>query len=251
MEHITGLDDTLKAMLENLETQSQEPERQAEHRRRLDQERQEKLSRLLIQSQVPPAYMDKSFENFTVTDQNRRALDACLKYVERWREGRVKEGMALFGDVGVGKSHLAAAVVLYQIREYGVPAIYANVIHTFEMIRWSFNTEEENPLRKLLKTPLLVLDDLGSERPTVWTLEQVSHIIDYRLTNELPIFVTSNALQWAGLSRMLTYEIRGDRGSRGYMRVTVDRIIDRLRNAIGEPVVIQGKSWRSGLVSGN
>jgi DNA replication protein DnaC len=37
-----------------------------------------------------------------------------------------------------------------------------------------------------------VLDDVGAERPTEWTQEQLNKLIDYRACNELPIWFTTN-----------------------------------------------------------
>ena len=40
---------------------------------------------------------------------------------------------------------------------------------------------------------LLVLDDLGAERTTEWTEEQLFQVIDARYRGKLPLVVTSNA----------------------------------------------------------
>jgi DNA replication protein DnaC len=39
---------------------------------------------------------------------------------------------------------------------------------------------------------LLVLDDVGAERPTEWTQDQLNKLIDYRGRNELPAWFTTN-----------------------------------------------------------
>jgi DNA replication protein DnaC len=243
-DEMGNLDRELKDILTNLAELSKEPDRREEYERRQRDEREAVISKLLVHADIPAAYRGKGFDDFMQTGANRAAFEACKRYAALWKDGRQTRGMALFGNVGVGKSHLAAAVLRELITEYQVAGVYANVLHAFERIRWSFDTQEQNPVKKLLSTPFLVLDDLGSQRPTAWTLEQVSHIIDYRLSENMAIFVTSNAVQWSGLARMLTLDLRGDPDSRSHLEVTVARIIDRLRDAVGDPIVIKGKSWR-------
>lgn len=243
-EAITGLESSLDEILKDLQQRSQEPDRRAEYERRQREHRESQVSCLMEQADIPAGYLSKTFDNFEMTSANRMALEACKAYATLWASGRQTSGMALFGNIGVGKSHLAVAVLKQIIKEHLVGGVYANVLLTFEMIRWSFQTGMENPLKKILRSPFLVLDDMGSERPTVWTLEQISMIMEYRLSSDLPILVTSNALDWSGLKRMLTLKIRGDVEARAHLEPTVNRIIDRLHDSVGNPVIIRGKSWR-------
>lgn len=245
MRIVRPLEKKIDEIIEDLKEKSKEPERLAHYKKWQEDQRDLNVNLFIKTSGLPSAYRNKSFDFFTVTAENKPAYETCIKYVRNWENWEfMPRGLALFGDIGTGKSHLAAAVILDLIKKLLLRAKYANVLHTFELIKESFDGGK-NPLPALLDCDFLVLDDLGSERPTAWALEQTSHIIDYRLSEGLPIMITSNAKNWSGLQKMLLIETRGPLNP-GLM-LPVGRIIDRLREACGDPVVIKGKSWRSRL----
>jgi len=238
------LDPYLESIMEDLREKSKSPDRRAEHKRREKEQKAATVAALIEQSGIPKRYMREDFDSFVVTTENRQALSACRNYVKCWPDQKDVEGLALFGDIGVGKTHLAISVMKELITRYMIPAKYANVLHTFERAKWSFDSDRVNPIPRLLNCPFLVLDDLGSERPTSWTLSQVMLIVDYRLGEELPMLITSNAATRSGLMSMLTLEVRGDVESRAHLAIPVQRAIDRLREIVGDPIIIKGKSWR-------
>ena len=231
-------------ILYDLREKSADPERRAQNEARVRAAFESDRETLVSRSGIPKRYRNSDFDNFIVTTENAPALKACREYVENWAEAPGVEGMALFGDIGVGKTHLAIAVMRELIHKHLVPAKYANLLHTFERAKWSFESDGVNPIPLLLDCPFLVLDDLGSERPTTWTLSQVLLIVDYRLGEELPMFITSNALGWDGLAKMLNVEVKGDHESRAHMILPVNRAIDRLSEIVGDPIAIRGESWR-------
>lgn len=238
------IDAELKKVLSDLYEKSKDPKRKVEYEKWAADQKQAAIDLLMMNAAIPRMYRGKRFDNFIVTKGNSPAVELCRRYVLSWQGASPTASIAVFGDIGVGKSHLAVAVVRELISRYSVPGVYANVRDAFERARWSINGSEVNPIPKIISIPFLVLDDLGSERPSTWTLEQISHIVDHRLMEGLPMMITSNALNWEGLAGMLTMEVRGDPVSRSHMGVPIARIIDRLREAVGDPVVIRGKSWR-------
>jgi DNA replication protein DnaC len=154
------------------------------------------------------------------------------------------ESLALFGSVGTGKTHLAIVTCQELIKRHLVFAKYMPVLEMFEMARQSFDNEMANPIPAIKKCDFLVLDDLGSERPTPWVLEQLTSIIDHRVANRLPFLITSNAKNWVGLCQMLTQLSDGD----DQVKLSVQRIVDRFTQVIREPIVMVGSSWRSRLI---
>jgi len=63
-----------------------------------------------------------------------------------------------------------------------------------EELRSSYNREGEYDrlMDFLLTVPLLVLDDLGTQKPTEWAVEKLMQIVDYRYVNGLHMVVTTN-----------------------------------------------------------
>jgi DNA replication protein DnaC len=47
-------------------------------------------------------------------------------------------------------------------------------------------------IRDCQKAALLVIDDIGAEKPSEWTQERIYSVIDHRYANCMPLIVTSN-----------------------------------------------------------
>lgn len=234
-EKFMELDPGLREVMADLWVKSRDPERREEHRRTEQEARARQLERLKDQSGIPEKYA-KGFDVLVTNAANRNAIWECMAYVKKWRPRG--EGLALFGDVGVGKTQLACTVGLRLIEHELIDVRYANVVHAFELARMSFESGKGNPIPAMITCDFLILDDLGAQKSTPWTMEQVLLITDYRTMRDLPMLVTSNAHSWKELAGMLA----GPRS--GADPVAVARIIDRLREALARPVVMRGKSWR-------
>ncbi|MDD5402235.1 MAG: ATP-binding protein [Dehalococcoidales bacterium] len=99
----------------------------------------------------------------------------------------------IVGPSGAGKTHLAAAVAVEQIRNYR-PALYITVPDLLEHIRESYNPSSESPYDGLLEevrnAPLLILDDLGVHAGSPWSKEKLDQILSHRFSRELPTLIT-------------------------------------------------------------
>jgi DNA replication protein DnaC len=115
-------------------------------------------------------------------------------------------GLYLTGPVGTGKTYQAAALVrlrfrtfdpprldaYYDQRGYGFrPVVWANVPKLLEDVRRSFDAPDVAP-SGLEHAPLLVLDDIGAEKPSEWVEERLYCVVNERYERELPVIVTSN-----------------------------------------------------------
>jgi len=132
--------------------------------------------------------------------------------VAEWAGRGVKaQGLYLAGPVGTGKTHtawmaLAAWCQASGVRphgeeppsvDWGGPSsrIAPNVIFT----RLTDLLDDLRPgdaavltIRDCQKAALLVIDDIGAEKPSEWTQERIYSVIDHRYANCLPLIVTSN-----------------------------------------------------------
>ena len=74
----------------------------------------------------------------------------------------------------------------YEVGLCHVPTLMADV-------KASFNSNEDTSLVELVKNiPYLLLDSVGEENVTNWSRDEVfAMILDYRILNELPTFMTS------------------------------------------------------------
>jgi DNA replication protein DnaC len=150
-----------------------------------------------------------------VDANNARAHRACAALVTAMTaepSGKRVQGFGLYGDRGVGKSHLSYATVR-TLRAIGIPAVIFT-LPDLDLVLGDLYGDRvrQRELRELLiRAPLLVIDDLGKERKTAEDNvlgEFFAHVIDKRWLATLPVMVTTNfdpidleAKRYAGMDR--------------------------------------------------
>lgn len=147
--------------------------------------------KVISESRIPPAYINKDFENFEV-GQNKRVLERIYEYI-RNKEYERGLGLVLVGSCGVGKTHLAVAILKEIAKNSNKSVMFLFVPDFLDEIRKSYEKlEDDDCLRYAKDTFFIVLDDLGTEKITEWSKEKVLQIINYRVNNLLPFLITTN-----------------------------------------------------------
>ena len=122
---------------------------------------------------------------------NEKVSSIMRNYAENFDEMREKgKGILLFGKVGRGKSFLAACVGNYLI-DRGIPALMTDFARIERESNRDF-AERQKYFDALNNVPLLILDDLGTERDTAYMNEIVYTVINSRAKAGLPCIVTTN-----------------------------------------------------------
>src|ERR1700694_4627511 len=89
----------------------------------------------------------------------------------------------------VVKTHLAIGIAKALIREKGIECVFYDYADLLKQIQDSYNPSvqatELGLLRPVFETEVLVLDDLGSVRPTEWRWDTVRLIINTRYNDAL------------------------------------------------------------------
>jgi len=165
---------------------------------------------LLRQARIPKRYEHCAFENFDIrkhreTGQEnftlRWARNQAEKFVEEYP---VDFGLLFVGPTGVGKTHLAVAVLRELALRKGVECLFYDFRDLLKEIRDSYNpvsqTSELRVLQPVLDVEVLLLDELVATNPSDWVKETVAHIINSRynrkqvslITTTLPLSDASN-----------------------------------------------------------
>ncbi len=99
------------------------------------------------------------------------------------------------GESGCGKTHLAAAIANYQVGAGRATPMFVVVPDLLDHLRATFSPSSAITLDKLFEqvktSPLLVLDDLGTESATPWAKEKLFQLLNYRYAARLPTVITT------------------------------------------------------------
>lgn len=216
------LDDRAKA-----EAAAREAERTFPSRQYTAQQRA--LDRLWPEWSRGPRLQRATFDTYLPSTAKATIVrDRLRQYVAAYVPGQTERGIALMGPVGTGKSHLSSALA-HSLRARLVLTVFVSVTRLLATLRASYGdktVDQEAPLLHSLRTvPVLILDDLGADRPSEPMLERLFDIFDARYTHCLPTVVTMN---WN------LKDLRDYVGERIASRIT----------EMCEPLVLTGQDYR-------
>lgn len=122
----------------------------------------------------------------------RKIFEYCSRYADTFSMN--SPSLLLLGPTGLGKTHLSLAIAKTVI-EKGYTVLYGSaqdVLRKIEQDHFSRDGNEEETMQTLLNTDLLVLDDLGAEYSSAFTVASVYNIINSRLSLCKPTIINSN-----------------------------------------------------------
>ena len=139
-----------------------------------------------------------ALDNFDpgLSKSTQKAFAKVMDYIMNWQENReAGRGLYFCGGVGTGKTHLAVAVMNELMQRKRVPSLFVTVPEFLDNLREAYmipGRDLDEWMDTVKNADLLVLDDLGSERPTEWVRERLFVIVNHRYREALPALFTSN-----------------------------------------------------------
>lgn len=136
---------------------------------------------------------DRKLLSFTFANDDGKKpkiSNYARQYVEYFETARKNnQGLLLYGEPGTGKSFFAGCIANALI-DRGYTVFVTSMIRLQNQL---FHAEDKNGiLSEISRYDLLVLDDLGAERNTSFSVEQVYAVIDERYKANKPLIATTN-----------------------------------------------------------
>ena len=136
-------------------------------------------------------FADKTFASLNpFVSGLREILPQLLAYAQQptgW--------LSLLGPYGVGKTHLAAAIA-NDVLGRAQPVLFVVAPDLLDHLRSAFAPDSsvsfDERFEQVRSTPLLILDDLGTESATLWAREKLYQLLNHRYNLRLPTVITSN-----------------------------------------------------------
>jgi DNA replication protein DnaC len=171
----------------------------------------DRTERILEKARIPDRYRVCDFNNF---ETDNETIGSTHEQQENWNGTLAKaklmlerfaqefptgdeHGVLLMGSCGVGKTHLAVSA-LKSIVLRGHGGLFYDYRELLKEIQDSYNpvnqATEMSVLEPVLKVEILVLDDVGSSKPSPWALETVGHVLNTRYNDKLVTILTTNFL---------------------------------------------------------
>lgn len=156
-----------------------------------ERQRQIALDQKFACSKIPPRYLGKTYSDYEVDEFNRSAVEFAKRVLPEKNSGAY-----FWGDVGTGKTFLAALVAQDFIRA-GKSVLFTNVadllMEFYAIYRGTSKADEQELFNALYTADLVVLDDFGIEKPTLFVGTTLCKILDARYNrSDVTTLITSN-----------------------------------------------------------
>jgi DNA replication protein DnaC len=153
----------------------------------------------LVACRIPPRYEHCTLESFEPGNPSlRAALEKALAFCSGYPHLGADEGLGLLlsGDNGVGKTHLAVAVLRELVTTKGARGEFWDFHGLIREIKSSFDPEtkttELQVLEPVVEADVLLLDDLGAWKMTDWMNDTLFYILNQRYMAKRPTIITTN-----------------------------------------------------------
>jgi DNA replication protein DnaC len=163
-------------------------------------------------ARVAPRYRNCNLDQFATYDNPslEEAVRCARALVKQFPV--VSKGLFFLGPPGVGKTHLAVAILNQIVHEKRAHALFYDTRDLLRVIRETYDPvarqSERDVLRPVMDAELLVLDDLGAERTTDWVDEMLNLIVNTRYNERRLTLFTSNYRDSDDLTDMESLQIR-------------------------------------------
>ncbi len=138
-------------------------------------------------------YPEKAMENgISPREKAEKILDSCRKYAQSFNAH--SPNLMFMGRTGLGKTHLSLAIANVAINK-GYSVIYGtsqNIISDLQNENFGKQDKLLYTKDEVLNTDLLIIDDLGTEFKSNYSVSCIYNIINTRILKKIPTIISTN-----------------------------------------------------------
>ncbi len=165
--------------------------------------RRELIAENFRSSNLDQSLTHQSFENFDLSifdteardgllsprDNMERIYRLCKNYTEQF--DRQTKSLLFVGATGLGKTYLSTAIAK-ALLEQGKSVIYISAPELARRLEAARFKDEEGTLSQFFDVDMLIIDDLGTESRTPYTVGTLTDLIDQRIRTNKPMLFSTN-----------------------------------------------------------
>ena len=148
---------------------------------------------------MPSRYADCELDNFDPLPSRDRSIEKAKLVAEKFVEEypmKLPFGLLFMGPQGVGKTHLAVGILKSLMRQKSAQCLFCTFPELLKEIQNSYNpisqSSELSLLAPVLEAEVLVLDELGAQKPSSWVQDTVAYVLNYRYNENKVTILTTN-----------------------------------------------------------
>lgn len=202
-------------------------------------------------ARIPPRYEHCTLDTYDAAYPGahpslQKALLTTQGFVNDYPFVTDGRGLLFTGSIGVGKTHLAVGTLRFLVEERGAKGLFCDYRELLKEIQHSYNPQSNSTelgvLKPIFEAEVLVLDELGAQKPTEWVWDTVSLILNSRYNEKKTTIITSN------FANLAVGESANSDAKRSLREDSLgDRIGERMRSRLYEMcggIELTGKDFR-------
>lgn len=188
---------------------------------------------------VPKNILQANLKEYdTSTEHRKKIYEYIVKFIQNMKNNIFTKGLYIHGGFSTGKTFILGCIA-NELAENGIESLIIYFPDLVVELKNSIGSSRLEELMNYLKSvDVLLLDDLGSENMTPWLRDEVlGPVLNYRLMEEKPVFISSNLNPGDELEEQLaTSKSRSD-------SLKAQRIISRL-NGLVQTIELDNRSYK-------